>query len=275
MIYFDGHVHTPFCPHGSSDSIEAYIEKAIDLGLHGLTFTEHAPLPLNFTDPVPDQDSAMKVDDMESYIHTLTRLKKKYANHLSIQIGLEVDYIVDFEKETREFLTKWGKYLDDAILSVHFLRFRDEYFCLDFSPEMFAQIVDTAGSLQAVYDTYYETVKRSILANLGKYKPKRIGHITLVRKFQKQFPSKENNENDILEILDLMKKNGYELDYNSAGLKKPLCKEAYPSAWIVNEAVKRGIRLVYGSDAHSANELWQGYHQLFLYEKTTLPIGLQ
>ena len=25
----DGHVHTPFCPHGSSDLFEQYIEKAI------------------------------------------------------------------------------------------------------------------------------------------------------------------------------------------------------------------------------------------------------
>ena len=26
----DGHIHTPFCPHGSTDSFEQYIEKAIE-----------------------------------------------------------------------------------------------------------------------------------------------------------------------------------------------------------------------------------------------------
>lgn len=271
MIRFDGHVHTPFCPHGSSDPFEAYIEKAIKLGLKGITFTEHAPLPLNFTDPVPEKDSAMKPEQMEAYVETLTQLKHKYKDQIAIYIGLEVDYIAGFEEETRHFLTTWGKFLDDAILSVHFLCFDGEYYCLDYSPEMFAQIVEKAGSLQTVYDTYYDTVKRSILSDLGPYKPKRIGHMTLVRKFQKRFPYEENNESDILQILDLIKEKDYELDYNSAGLMKPLCKEAYPSAWIVNEAVKRGIPLIYGSDAHSAEGVGQGFHQLFLKEKIQTP----
>ena len=271
MIRFDGHVHTPFCPHGSDDPIEAYIERGIQLGLNGITFTEHAPLPANFTDPAPEQDSAMRMDDMETYIETLTRLKSEYKNEIDIRIGLEVDYIAGYEEETRQFLATWGKYLDDAILSVHFLRFDSEYFCVDYSPEMFARMIEKAGSLHAVYATYYNTVKRSINADLGPYKPKRIGHITLVRKFQKQFPYEENNENDILEILELVKEKGYELDYNSAGLFKSLCGEAYPSAWIVNEAVKRGIPLIYGSDAHQAKDLGQGFEKLFLNKKTTIP----
>lgn len=271
MIRFDGHVHTPFCPHGSDDPIDAYIERGIQLNLQGITFTEHAPLPPNFTDPVPEQDSAMRLENMEMYVETLTRLKSKYKNEIDIRIGLEVDYIAGYEEETRQFLATWGKYLDDAILSVHFLQFDNEYFCVDYSPEMFAQIIEKAGSMQAVYDTYYDTVKRSIRADLGPYKPKRIGHITLVRKFQKQFPYEEYNENDILEILELIKEKGYELDYNSAGLFKPLCGEAYPSAWIVNEAVKRGIPLIYGSDAHQANDLGLGFNKLFLNDKTTMP----
>ncbi|HHY21833.1 MAG TPA: PHP domain-containing protein, partial [Bacilli bacterium] len=58
MIFHDGHVHTPFCPHGSKDELEEYVLRAIELGLTGLTFTEHAPLPLSFEDPTPEQDSA-------------------------------------------------------------------------------------------------------------------------------------------------------------------------------------------------------------------------
>src|SRR5690606_30054407 len=123
MIRFDGHVHTPFCPHGSDDPIDAYIERGIQLNLQGITFTEHAPLPPNFTDPVPEQDSAMRLENMEMYIETLTRLKSKYKNEIDIRIGLEVDYIAGYEEETRQFLATWGKYLDDAILSVHFLQF--------------------------------------------------------------------------------------------------------------------------------------------------------
>lgn len=271
MLLYDGHVHTPFCPHGTSDPLESYIEKAIELGLQGMTFTEHAPLPTRFDDPTPDKDSGMRLDDLDTYIETLTQLKKKYKPHITINIGLEVDYIVGYEEETKQFLAKWGSYLDDAILSVHFLKFNNEYFCLDFSPEVFAQIVEKAGSLSAVYDSYFQTVKKSILADLGTYKPKRIGHMTLVRKFQKQFPFEEKKVKAIFEILDLLKIKNYELDYNGAGLTKPLCEEAYPSAWVINEAVKRGIPLIYGSDAHSVKGLGQGFHDLFLKNKTTRP----
>ena len=41
----DGHIHTPFCPHGTKDSFEEYIEKALSLGFKEISFTEHAPLP--------------------------------------------------------------------------------------------------------------------------------------------------------------------------------------------------------------------------------------
>lgn len=271
MITYDGHVHTPFCPHGTNDPFEAYIERAIELGIQGLTFTEHAPLPSRFTDPTPEQDSAMHLEEMDKYIDTLSRLKKEYASQISIQIGLEVDYIEGYEEETRTFLMRWGKYLDDAILSVHFLRFDDDYFCLDFSADVFAQIIEKAGSLDNVYKKYFQTVKRSLLANLGKFKPTRIGHMTLVRKFQKQFPSENTYKSAIIELLDLMKLKGYELDYNGAGLTKPLCGESYPSSWIINEAVKRGIPLVYGSDAHSVKGLGQGFNHLYLNHKTTIP----
>lgn len=275
MIRYDGHVHTPFCPHGTSDSFEAYIERAIELGIQGLTFTEHAPLPSSFIDPTPDQDSGMRLIDMDAYVETLTRLKKDFKSKITINIGLEVDYIEGFDRDIRAFLSKWGKYLDDAILSVHFLHFQNDYFCLDFSPEMFAQIIEKAGTVDAVYKKYFHTVKQSILADLGEHKPRRIGHMTLVRKFQKQFPYEKTNKNAIMEILDLVEIKGLELDYNGAGLTKPLCKEAYPSGWIINEAVKRGIPLIYGSDAHSVKGLGQGFKQLYLHNKTTVPKGLK
>lgn len=271
FMQFDGHVHSPFCPHGTSDSFEAYIEKAISLGLKGMTFTEHAPLPEGFHDPTPDQDSGMKLEHLEPYIKTLQQLKLKYETKLTIKIGLEVDYIEGYERETEEFLSEWGHVLDDAIISVHFLKFADDYFCLDFSPDMFADMVRAAGSLENVYETYYATVKKAILSDLGRYKPKRIGHITLIHKFKQQFVPHRDFSLNIRQLLDLIQQKNYELDYNGAGFSKPLCGEAYPPAWVVNEAVKRGIPLIYGSDAHSVKGLGQGFDRLFLKQKTTFP----
>lgn len=133
----DGHIHSPFCPHGSSDTFVQYIEKAISHRFTDITFTEHAPLPNNFVDPTPQKDSGMKPNDLMPYIEELQRLQKQYAQDIRIRIGLEVDYIPGFEQETREFLNTYGHFLDDAILSVHFLKWQDSFVCIDFSPECF------------------------------------------------------------------------------------------------------------------------------------------
>ena len=45
----DGHVHTELCPHGSGDKTALMVEKAIELHLEKICFTEHAPLPVEFS----------------------------------------------------------------------------------------------------------------------------------------------------------------------------------------------------------------------------------
>ena len=45
MSLRDGHIHSPFCPHGTDDSLESYVEEALKQGLVEMSFTEHMPLP--------------------------------------------------------------------------------------------------------------------------------------------------------------------------------------------------------------------------------------
>ncbi|WP_349408157.1 histidinol-phosphatase HisJ [Pseudalkalibacillus sp. SCS-8] len=262
MNVYDGHVHTPYCPHGSKDDFTKYIERAIELGLTGLTFTEHAPLPAGFHDPTPHKDSAMKLEHMEAYLQQIKELKKEYERDLTISTGLEVDFIEGFEAETKTFLDTYGPYLDDSILSVHFLKTAKGYHCMDYSPDVFGEMIDELGTVQDVYALYYRTLKRSIQSELGAYKPKRIGHISLVMKFQQKYPNLKLDKEMIRETLDLVAKQKLHLDYNGSGMNKPLCREPYPPRWIVEEALKRDIPFVYGSDAHSAKELGQGYVNL-------------
>lgn len=263
MKIVDGHIHSPYCPHGSSDSFSQYIERGIELGYTEMTFTEHAPLPASFQDPTPKKDSGMNEDKLQAYIHDLQQLKEKYKNKITIHIGLEVDYIEGHEQETTQFLNKWGKYLDDAILSVHFLKCPSgRYICLDYSPQAFQQLVEEFSSLKAVYEKYYETLQMSIESNLGNDKPKRIGHITLVKKFQQQFPIDFDDSPLIEQTLRLIKKENLSLDVNGAGLIKPLCQQFYPPLNWVKRAKEMEIDLVYGSDAHKAKDLGVGLNEL-------------
>jgi histidinol-phosphatase (PHP family) len=258
----DGHIHTPYCPHGTKDSLEEYVEQAISLGFEEITFAEHAPLPKGFIDTTPTKDSAMDMDQLESYFDDLDRLKTKYNGRIKINAGLEVDYIEGYEEKIKNFLNDIGKRLDDAILSVHFLKFKSSYDCIDYSPEEFEKIAKRYGGIDEVYKKYYETLMLSITADLGPFKPKRIGHITLIRKFHRKFPASHEFKNEIEQVLDAIKKYHYEIDYNGAGTRKPLCREPYPPYWVVEKAMQLGIPLVYGSDAHQWKELGQGREKM-------------
>lgn len=258
----DGHIHTPFCPHGSTDSFKSYIEEACRLGFSKITFTEHAPLPEGFEDSTPTRDSGMELHQLESYFSTIERLKRSYQSNIVIQCGLELDYLEGFEEKTCDFLTEYGSIIDDAILSVHFLKQNNSWHCIDYSPELFEGQIAAFGSIKALYQKYYETVSMSISADLGPHKPKRIGHMTLIHKFQKKFPCHFDFSSEIEAILQLAKGGGYALDYNGAGVVKPLCGETYPPRHVAMRAHELGIPLVYGSDAHTASGLGQGLSDL-------------
>lgn len=259
----DGHIHTPYCPHGTNDTFEQYIEKAIIEGFSEITFTEHAPLPTNFTDPTPNKDSGMDPKLLTKYINELTILKETYKNDITINIGLEVDFIMGFEKETTAFLNLVGPLLDDSILSVHFLKWNNSYVCIDFSQDVYLNFASEVGGIKPMYDIYYNTVLQSIKADLGHYKPKRIGHPTLIHKFQLAHDEKINDDEQIREVLDTMKERGFELDVNSAGFSKNYCKEPYPPIHMINYAKSISLPLVFGSDAHSASDLHKHYSKIF------------
>ena len=62
------------------------------------------------------------------------------------------------------------------------------------------KIVNLLGSVESVYNLYYETLIKAINSDLGKYKPKRIGHLNLVRKYNKKFPYDYSNNKKLKRI---------------------------------------------------------------------------
>lgn len=264
----DGHVHTSFCPHGTKDTFTAYLERALQLGYTEITFAEHAPLPKGFSDPTPFKDSAMRYEDLDDYFTAIEKVKQDYKGRIKVNAGFEVDFIEGYERETADFLNEYGRCLDDAVLSVHFLKNSEgNYDCIDYSPDHFGAMVGQYGSLEDVHRHYYQTVLKSIQSDLGVYKPKRIGHITLANKFQLKHPPQQSFEKEITEILECIAEKGYELDYNGAGTAKPLCREPYPPEWVIKKAEALGIPLIYGSDAHQAKELGQGLDKMLSLKK--------
>ena len=258
----DGHTHTEFCPHGSREDTTLFIQRAIELGFKSYSLTEHPPLPVGFQDPAPDRSCGMASLELKPYLIRAKMLRDHFSSQITVNVGLEVDFIPGYEEATRQLLDEVGPELMDSVLSVHFLPGRGGWRCVDYSTDDFKEgLLDRYGSIEAVHEAYWLTVQQAVEADLGPFKPRRMGHLSLVHKFQKKFPLQDPQRfhSKVCEILDEIQAKGMELDLNAAGLFKEDCLEIYPPSWILREAVQRTIPLVYGSDAHSVNGVGQGF----------------
>ncbi|KRK64961.1 histidinol-phosphatase [Companilactobacillus tucceti DSM 20183] len=248
----DGHTHTEFCPHGSGEPVEKMIQRAIQLGFKKYCITEHAPIPKDFEKVyagTPDgyETAGIAMDDLPNYFKETRRLQKKYQSDIKITIGFEVDYLEGFENWTKDFLDEYGPETQESILSVHFMKGTDnKEWCIDYDPENYQTgFADYLDDPQYIFQVYYDTVRKSVEADLGEYVPQRIGHMSLIRKFQDYFNLTEDYDEQtiqqISEILKIIKQQNRELDLNLAGLYKPLCNDYYPGKQITKMAQKLNI----------------------------------
>lgn len=267
----DGHTHTELCPHGSGEATEKMIQRAIQLGFQRYCITEHAPLPPAFRDqyegtPAGYTEASLRENQVADYLALANGLKTKYAGQIEISVGFEVDFLPEHVAWTRDFLNTYGPRTQESILSVHFMRgLRQHFWCVDMSTDDFAAgFGQWLKTPQRVFEQYYQTVLASVQADLGPYAPQRIGHMSLVRKYQDYFGLTEPLDVHNLQLVDqtlaLVKQQRRQLDLNLAGLYKPYCNDFYPGEQILQRAQKLDIPLVYGSDAHDIASVGRGYH---------------
>lgn len=271
MLKREGHTHTEFCPHGSGDDVELMIQKAIKLGFQEYSITEHAPLPDGLAKQYAGKttgltEASMAAGDLDAFFQKVNRIKAKYADQIKINIGFEVDFLPDFVDWTRDFLNEYGPRTTDNILSVHFMQGKnDKFWCVDDTLEDFQiGLLSRYPDFQDLYENYFQAVFASVNADLGQYTPKRIGHMTLIKKFQDYFGLDRHFSMDNLRLVETLLESishqHRELDLNAAGLYKPYCNEQYPTYSIIQMAKALQIPFVYGSDAHSIAEVGQGYN---------------
>lgn len=275
---WDGHTHTEFCPHGSGDMAEAMVRRAIELGFTRYSITEHAPLPGQLSSLLPKgqkdvmQTSNILDRDVDAYIKEVLRLKEAYKDQIQIFAGFEVDYIEGTEAWYREFFKEYGPWLDDGVLSVHYIKKDGFLHPLDSDRDyVVQQLIPSAGGFGPYCKAYYQTVLDSIHADLGPYGPRRIGHMSLCRKYRlaeelapmEPVPAAADTDASALGFdvicLEAIHTRGYALDFNTAGLSKPLCRQFYPGEALVRRAIQMHIPLVYGSDSHGVEDVGRNY----------------
>ncbi|MDI4644013.1 histidinol-phosphatase HisJ [Cohnella hashimotonis] len=260
-LKWDGHTHTKFCYHGSPAESEAYLDRAIELGFARYTLSEHPPLPDRYVDdPKLMAELAMPERELPEYMAYAAAVKARYADRIEVAVGLEMDYLPGMTDYSDRLIAPWLGELEDIVVSVHYLPGKGGMRCIDFTPTDFADaFLDHYGSMDAVAEAYYDAVEGAIAwaSTLPGSIRRRIGHVNLIRKFQRELPpmNAERARARLEALLPKLKAAGVGLDVNVSGFRKPTCGEAYVPEWLIDRCIAEGIELVYGSDTHKPAEV--------------------
>lgn len=114
MMKANYHTHTVRCHHAIGEERD-YVEAAIANGFQILGFSEHTPYPF---DDNYCQYMRIDMDELETYVDTVLKLKEEYKKDIQIYLGLETEYFPLFFDELCETLKQYP--LDYMILSAHF-----------------------------------------------------------------------------------------------------------------------------------------------------------
>jgi histidinol-phosphatase (PHP family) len=235
----DYHTHHNRCGHAEG-GLEDYVRRAVELGVAQLGLSDH--MPLLHVDPATYYpEMAMPMDQLPEYVEECLRLKEKYKGLIDIRVGLEGDYIEGYEEEIEQIVRAYP--WDYVIGSVHFL---GEW---DISDHR--QVHNWEGKdPYEVYARYYDAVRKAARTGFYDY----IGHIDVIKRFGIK-PDRDTWELERA-TLDAVREQGLAIELNASGLRMP-AEEMFPSRRMLEYALKVGIPVTLGSDAHHPDRVGQ------------------
>jgi histidinol-phosphatase (PHP family) len=244
------HGHSFFCD--GHEAPEAYIKKAIELGLKTLGISSHAPVPF-------DTDWNMPQHRLPEYLKMMSVLKQKYKKHINVLTSMEVDYIPGLAGPAHGQTVSSN--LDYVIGSIHFVeKFPDNtHFSIDSSTENFIKGVREifGGDVKKTVKRYFELQKEM----LEKEPPHIIGHLDKIRMHNRKhffFDEKASwYVNEVYETIALAAEKGIIVEintkyFNSSG-------QTFPSRDHFKWMAEKRIPLTLSSDAHLPDKLLSGF----------------
>jgi histidinol-phosphatase (PHP family) len=220
--------------HYSPEVLQPWADKARELGLRDLAFTDH------------DRYKA-GVDFGE-----IDRLRAANPD-VNIRAGIELDNDPETSADGRRWVeANWDK-LDFVLGSVHFV----EGFPFD-HPNYISEY--DKHDINDLYRKYYALIQDAAKSGLVDG----LGHLDLIGIF-KYFPT-EDMTALYEETLDVIKAADVCMEINTAGFRKPVGRQ-YPDMDLIRRAVAKKIPLTISSDAHAAKDLNMNYDKLELILK--------
>ncbi len=236
----DYHVHTSF----SDDSecpMETMVQKAIELGIDEIAFTEHV-------------DYGVRTDlncNYKKYFIELSRLREEYGDRLNIKAGIEFGVQTHtaslFEQDSAAYP------FDFIILSNHQIN----------NKEFWNNRFQSGKTQEQINSKYYEATYEV----MRKYKAYSVlGHLDMIKRYDPYGIYPDEKIMGIIEkILSQAIKDGKGIEVNTSSFKYGM-PDLMPSRAILRLYHRLGGRiLTIGSDAHDAKRIGE-YFDVVLNE---------
>lgn len=227
----DYHMHTTLCNHAEG-AMEAYVERAVELGLTEMGFADHMPV-------MPEPHLCMRYDQLPGYVDSVLALRDRYRDRITIKLGCEMDIVPDRMDEIRDIIAAWP--FDYVIGSVHYLdgwpfdqqQYRDEFGRRD---------------LADIYRTFFDAIIAA--AETGVHDI--VGHIDNIKRMG-NIPDFDLTP-EYERVAAAVKKAGLAVEINTSGFDHP-AGEAYPSPAFLKVLNRFDVPVTCGSDAHAPGDV--------------------
>ena len=238
-MWVDYHTHHYRCGHASGQ-MEEYVEAAIASGLAEIGLSDHSPIYHLGDDPHPLPGTAMPQHELPAYVEEMAQLRERYADRISVRLGVESDYVMDWDDHYRLL---WRQYpLDYVIGSVHWL---DRW-------SIFSQTLPLEASAEDVYAEYLLTTQAA--ARSGAFDI--IGHLDCL-KTRGHVP--DMSITPLLEeTVRVLAASGVAIELNTSGWRKSIA-DCYPRAELLACCCHYGVPVTLGSDAHAPDLVGAGF----------------
>ncbi|MDE2747590.1 MAG: histidinol-phosphatase [Chloroflexota bacterium] len=227
---YDSHMHTPLCKHARGEP-SAYAAQAERVGLRGITFTCHSPMPEGW-----DAGVRMTLAQLPQYVDMIGAARDEYAGRVDLRLGLESDYFPGMEAWIADVHDRAD--FSYILGSVHALtkefkaRYQNGRTRLEYERSYFENLADAAET--GLYDclSHPDVVK---IAHPKQYDV--ADHLDAIRR-----------------VLDRIARTGVAMELNTSGLNKSY-PEMNPGDVMLKEMALRGIPVVIGSDSHDPHRV--------------------
>jgi histidinol-phosphatase (PHP family) len=243
----DSHVHTHLCRHARG-TMEEYVQAALNCGLRKLVFLEHLEIGINYF-----ETTWLTEEDFAFYLTEGRRLQEKYAGRLAIGLGVEVGYNPRRKEELAAFLKKHS--WDRVGISYHFLEIDGRHYNMVSRKKENVEALVRIG-MEKVVSAYL----RGLLEANDSLAGDMLCHLDAVLRHYQGVRFTDEHNRLIAAILGNLGLKGMALEVNTSGFD--LRNEQFPAFGYLRQALRQGITLVAGSDAHNPGEVGRHFDRL-------------